>query len=139
MNAGTKLSSLNQSTLMQLGPDVQVPRYDRRELKQGIVHIGVGGFHRAHQALYLDDLLHRPGSEAFGICGVGLLPQDSRMGEVLRAQDYLYTLVTRDAAGDQARVIGSIIGFLHAPADPEAVIERMAAAETRIVSLTVTE
>ena len=130
---------LNASTLRLLPPDVRVPAYDRAALKQGIIHIGVGGFHRAHQAVYLDDLLHRPGSEVFGICGIGLLPQDARMGDVLREQNYLYTLLVRGADGDQARVIGSIINFLHAPQNPRAVVERMASADTRIVSLTVTE
>lgn len=130
---------LSAATLHNLPPDVQVPTYDRSLLEQSIVHIGVGGFHRAHQAVYLDDLLHQPDSDAFGICGVGLLPQDSRMGEVLRSQDYLYTVVTRSAAGDQARVIGSIVNYLHAPTDPEAVIECMASPETKIVSLTITE
>src|SRR4051794_23314406 len=94
---------LSMATLYNLPPNVRVPRYDRTRLTPGIVHIGVGGFHRAHQAVYLDDLLHQAdsGAEAFGICGVGLLPQDSRMGEVLRTQDYLYTLVVRSAAGDE--------------------------------------
>ncbi|MDB5297768.1 MAG: Mannitol dehydrogenase domain protein [Phycisphaerales bacterium] len=131
--------TLSAATVDRLPPNVRVPAYDRRALKQGIVHVGVGGFHRAHQAVYLDDLLHRPGSEAYGICGVGLLPQDVRIRDALRAQDYLYTVVTRAAAGDSARVVGSIVDFLYAPDDPEAVVERMASPETRIVSLTVTE
>lgn len=137
----TTPQSLSNASLRQLPPNVRVPAYDRRALRPGIVHIGVGGFHRAHQAVYLDDLLHRngAGAEAFGICGVGLMPGDARMGDVLRAQDYLYTVVTRSAAGDEPRVIASIIDFLHAPANPEAVIARMASPETRIVSLTVTE
>ncbi|GAB4460200.1 MAG: mannitol dehydrogenase family protein [Armatimonadaceae bacterium] len=130
---------LSAATLHRLPPQVRVPTYDRSRLIPHIVHIGVGGFHRAHQAAYLDDLLHDSDSEPYGICGVGLLPQDSRMGEVLHAQDFLYTLVTRSAVGDQARVIGSLIQYLHAPSDPQAVIERMASPETRIVSLTVTE
>lgn len=134
-------SPLSMATLHKLPPVVQVPAYDRSVLTPGIVHIGVGGFHRAHQAVHLDDLLHRSdsGARAFGICGVGLLPQDSRMEEVLRSQDYLYTLITRSAAGDQARVIGSIIDFIHAPTAPEAFIEQLAAPGTKIVSLTVTE
>lgn len=139
METSNPMTQLSASTVNRLHPDVQVPTYDRSLLKQGIVHIGVGGFHRAHQAVYLDDLLHQPGSEEFGICGIGLLPQDSHMGDVLRAQDYLYTHITRSEAGDQARVIGSIINFLHAPQDPAAVIERMASPETKIVSLTITE
>jgi mannitol 2-dehydrogenase len=130
---------LNVTTLNQLPATVRVPTYDRRQLPQSIVHIGVGGFHRAHQAAYLDDLLHDPKQERFGICGVGLLPQDNRLGEVLRSQDFLYTLVTRSAGGDHARVIGSLVNFLHAPTDPEGIIERLASPETRIVSLTVTE
>jgi mannitol 2-dehydrogenase len=139
MRSQTAPQRLNAAALHELHPDVRKPTYERGSLRQGIVHIGVGGFHRAHQCVYLDDLLHQPGSEAFGICGVGLLPHDERMGEVLRAQDHLYTVVTRGAEGDHPRVIGSIVNFLHAPANPEAVIERMASPETNIVSLTVTE
>lgn len=139
MSNPSSSTQLSATTLNRLPADVRVPTYDRSRLTPGIVHIGVGGFHRAHQAVYLDDLLHKPGSESFGICGIGLLPQDSRMGDILRAQDYLYTVVTRDAGGDHARVIGSILDFLHAPTEPGAVIERMAAPETKIVSLTVTE
>jgi mannitol 2-dehydrogenase len=139
MAADRTPTRLNAKNLSCLNSEVCIPAYDRGMLKPGIVHIGVGGFHRAHQAVYLDDLLKTPGSEAFGICGVGLLPQDRRMGDVLRAQDHLFTVITRSAAGNQARVIGSLIDFLHAPADPEAVIERMASPSTKIVSLTVTE
>lgn len=139
MAAGTSLTRLNQQSLRDLASEVQVPKYDRSRLKQGILHIGVGGFHRAHQAVYLDDLLHSPGSEAFGICGIGLLPQDAKMRDTLRAQDYLYTCVTRGAEGDHARVIGSIVNFLLAPEDPQGVIDRMASQDTKIVSLTVTE
>lgn len=131
--------ALSERTIPRLPERVQVPRYDRRALRPGIVHIGVGGFHRAHQAVYLDDLLHRPGNEMFGICGAGLLPHDAHMRDVLRSQDYLYTVVTRDATGDHARVIGSIIDFILAPDRPRALIEKLASAETRIVSLTVTE
>ncbi|BDG01633.1 mannitol dehydrogenase family protein [Anaeromyxobacter oryzae] len=136
MSGATKLS---EATLRTLGDRVQVPTYDRRGLPQGIVHVGVGGFHRAHQAVYLDDLLHRPGAPPWSICGVALLPQDARIRDVLRAQDGLYTVVERSAAGDRARVIGSITEILHAPEDPEAVFERMASPVCRIVSLTITE
>jgi hypothetical protein len=138
MATGTPPVPLNAATVHRLPPGVRVPAYDRHALKQGIVHVGVGGFHRAHQAVYLDNLLHRPGGEAYGVCGVGLLPPDTRMRDVLRAQDHLYTVVTR-GGGDQARVIGSIADYLYAPDDPEVVVERMASPATRIVSLTVTE
>jgi mannitol 2-dehydrogenase len=130
---------LQQGTLSALPKDVQVPAYERRGLAHAIVHVGVGGFHRAHQAVYLDDLLHRPDARRWGICGVGLLPHDARIRDVLKAQDCLYTVVERSAAGDRGRVIGSIVDVLLAPEAPEAVLEKMAAPECRIVSLTITE
>ncbi len=117
-----------------------MPRYDRSRLVTGIVHVGVGGFHRAHQAMAIDRLLAQGQAQDFAICGVGLLDQDERMAEVLEEQDYLYTLMLKEADGGRdAQVIGSIVDFLLAPRDPAAVIERMARAETRIISLTVTE
>src|SRR4051812_27426610 len=64
---------LNASRLARLPANVQVPLYDRGAVTPSIVHIGVGGFHRAHQAVYLDDLLHQPGNAGWGLCGVGLL------------------------------------------------------------------
>jgi mannitol 2-dehydrogenase len=132
---------LNQLNLGRLYPSVGVPGYERRGIPHGIVHIGVGGFHRAHQAVYLDDLLNRPGAgpAEWAICGVGLLPQDIRMREALRPQDGLYTVVESGAAGNRARVIGSLVHYLFAPEDREAVIEKMAAPACRIVSLTITE
>jgi mannitol 2-dehydrogenase len=99
----------------------------------------VGGFHRAHQAVYLDDLLALGGSREWGLCGLGLLPHDVRMRDVMRAQDCLYTVVERGAGGDKARVVGSIGAYLFAPDDREAAIEKMASPECRIVSLTITE
>jgi mannitol 2-dehydrogenase len=119
---------------------VAVPRYDRTRLVTGIVHVGVGGFHRAHQALTIDRLLSQGQAEDFAICGVGLLPQDERMADVLRDQDFLYTLMLKHPdGGREAQVIGSIVDFVLAARDREAVIERMARPETRIVSLTITE
>jgi mannitol 2-dehydrogenase len=116
-----------------------VPAYDRQGVTQSIVHIGVGGFHRAHQAVYLDDLLHMPGNSGWGICGIGLLSQDSRMRDALLPQNCLYTVVECSAAGEHARVIGSLLNFLYAPEDPQAAIEKMTSPECRIVSLTITE
>jgi mannitol 2-dehydrogenase len=130
---------LRQSTLPQLPATIQTPRYDRSKVSKSIVHIGVGGFFRAHQAVYLDDLLQQPGNEDWGLCGVGLLAQDAGIGDVLRNQDFLYTVIERSALGDRARVIGSLLDFLHAPSDPEAVLEKMAGADCRIVALTITE
>src|SRR4051794_30957397 len=90
--------------------------------------------------MYVDRLLQQGTAQEWGICGVGVLPSDRRMAEVMAAQDGLYTLVVKHADGTRdARVIGSITEYLLAPDDPEAVVEKMAAPSTRIVSLTVTE
>lgn len=116
------------------------PTYDRAHVRSGIVHFGVGGFHRAHQAMYLDQLMNQGKALDWGISGVGLLPQDRRMHEVMTAQDCLYTLVVKHPDGSlQPRVVGSIVQYLFAPDDPEAVLELMAGPGTRIVSLTITE
>ncbi|HVN82981.1 MAG TPA: mannitol dehydrogenase family protein, partial [Terriglobia bacterium] len=138
-NAGSLPIKLNQSNLGLIASSVQVPTYDRQGIQQSIVHIGVGGFHRAHQAVYLDDLLRQPGHSEWGICGVGLLRQDCRMRDALLPQDCLYTVVETSGAGEYARVIGSLVDFLYAPDDPQVVIEKLAAPACRIVSLTITE
>jgi mannitol 2-dehydrogenase len=117
-----------------------VPGYDRGQLTAGIVHFGVGNFHRAHQAMVIDRLLAEGLARDYGICGVGVLPSDARMRDVLTAQNGLYTLELRHPDGSrEARVIGSLIDYLYAPDDPEAVVGRLARPEVRIVSLTVTE
>ncbi len=131
---------LSQSTLNYLPTAVRRPEYDRSAVRVGIVHLGVGGFHRAHQSMYLDELLASGEATEWGICGVGVLPEDAGMAEVMAKQDCLYTLVEKHSDGTKtARVIGSIVDYLHAPADPEAVLERLAHPDTKIVSLTVTE
>ncbi|MFP5021753.1 mannitol dehydrogenase family protein [Pseudonocardia phyllosphaerae] len=123
---------------------VEVPGYARTDgaVRTGIVHLGVGGFHRAHLAMYVDALLASgdPDAVNWGICGVGVLDGDSRMRDVLDAQDGLYTLVQKNADGSLVpQVIGSLVEYLYAPGDPEAVIEKIAHPDTRIVSLTITE
>jgi len=131
---------LSPENLPSFPPEVATPAYDRRAVRVGIVHVGVGGFHRAHEAMYLDRLMNDGRALDWGICGVGVLPSDRRMADAMAAQDGLYTLVVKHPDGTFVpRVIGSIVGYLFAPDDPEAVIERMADPETRIVSLTVTE
>jgi mannitol 2-dehydrogenase len=127
------------SNLGSFAPDVTVPTYDRTGLRPGIVHIGVGAFHRAHQAFYVDKLLSQGEAQDYAICGVGLLPGDTQMRDALVPQQGLYTLVERSSAADEARVIGSLIEYLHAPTQREAVLDRMTAPECRIVTLTVTE
>lgn len=142
MNSNTTTESaikLNEASLPHLNPSVRVPEYDRHQITNGIIHIGVGGFHRAHQALYLDNYLHQhPGSE-WGICGVGLLEIDQRMRDALHSQDCLYTLVERSPERDQARVIGEITQYLFAPDNRQAVIDALANPQCRIVTLTITE
>jgi len=131
---------LGRQTLGALDARVERPSYDRSRITPGIVHFGVGGFHRAHQAMYLDSLMNQGEAMDFGIVGIGVLPQDRRIVETLNAQDGLYTLVVKHADGRRdARVIGSIVGMLLAPEDPEAVLSRMIDPATRIVSLTITE
>ena len=124
----------------ELAGGVAQPAYRREDLRVGIVHIGVGNFHRAHQAMYLDRLLNQGEAAGWAICGVGLLPGDTRVRDALRGQDLRYTLVERSPDGTAtARSIASIVDFLYAPDDPEAVFERLAHPDTRIVSLTITE
>jgi mannitol 2-dehydrogenase len=134
------MTSLTEETLTRLDASVARPRYDRRDVTTGIVHVGVGNFHRSHQAMYLDTLMNGGAALDWGICGIGLQPSNVAMRDALAAQDGLYTLVIRHGDGTwDARVIGSLTEYLFAPDDPEAAIEKMAAPATRIVSLTVTE
>jgi mannitol 2-dehydrogenase len=131
---------LSASTLSTLGQHLPIPAYQRAGTVPGIVHFGVGAFHRAHQAMYHDRLMNDGLALDWGICGVGVMPADLRMKEALVAQDGLYTLVVKHPDGTyEPRIIGSIVEYLFAPDDPEIVIEAMATPSTRIVSLTVTE
>jgi mannitol 2-dehydrogenase len=131
---------LTASNLSALPKELPVPAYDRGELRTGIVHFGVGGFHRAHEAMYLDRLMSAGEAREWAICGVGVMPADRRMQAVMDAQDGLYTLVVKAPDGTRSpRVIGSITEYLFAPDDPDAVVAKMASPSVRIVSLTVTE
>ncbi|RHZ94348.1 mannitol dehydrogenase family protein [Cereibacter sphaeroides] len=115
------------------------PAYDRSSLTPGIVHIGVGNFHRAHQAVYLDDLFALGEGHDWAILGAGVRPTDARMREALAAQDNLSTVIELDPAGHRARQVGAMVGFLPVEADNAALIEAMSDPRIRIVSLTVTE
>lgn len=120
--------------------NIDVPQYQRDDITPGIVHFGVGGFHRAHQARYLDDLMNQGQAHDFGIIGMGVMPGDARMRDALAGQDHLYTLTEKAPDGSEhTRVIGSIIDYVFAPDDPAAAVEVLARPEIRIVSLTVTE
>ncbi len=120
-------------------PTVALPRYDRSRLTPGIVHIGLGNFHRAHMAVYLDDLFALGEGHDWAILGAGVRAPDAAMREALLAQDCLSTVIELDPAGKSARRIGSMIGFLPVQADNAALIAAMAEPAIRIVSLTVTE
>jgi mannitol 2-dehydrogenase len=114
---------------------VDVPAYDRTALSPGVVHIGVGAFHRAHQEVYFHDLAQR-GVMDWGVIGVGLRSRDLK--DALEPQDLLYTVVERGPEHDSARVVGTLHRYLHAPDDPQAVIDALADPRVRLVTLTVT-
>src|SRR6266566_1518020 len=131
---------LSARTLASVADRLPTPAYDRSRVSSSVVHFGVGGFHRAHQAMYHDRLMNQGKALDWGICGVGVMAADQHMKEALDAQDGLYTLVLKHSDGTfEPRVIGSIVEYLFAPDDPEAVLDKMAAESTRVVSLTVTE
>jgi mannitol 2-dehydrogenase len=134
------VSTLGPEILSSVGDAVPRPAYARSRVTTGVVHFGVGGFHRAHQAMYHDRLMNDGKALDWGICGVGVMPADRRMKEALDAQGGLYTLVVKHPDGSyEARVMGAITEYLFAPDDPGAVTEKLAAEATRVVSLTVTE
>ena len=114
------------------------PGYDRAALQGGIVHFGLGNFHRAHQAVYLDRLMNLGEGHDFAIIGAGVMPSDAQMRDRLAAQDWLYTVVEQSATASQARVIGAMIDHLPA-GDAAAIVARLADPRTRIASLTITE
>ena len=131
---------LNQTNISKIGAHVPVPTYGSKQLKTGIVHIGVGGFHRSHQAYYIHQLLQKHDVTDWAICGVGLREADRTMASVLEEQDCLYTLVTQHPDGKvESEVIGAITEYLLAVENPQAVIDKMAHPDTKIVSLTITE
>lgn len=131
---------LNAKNLTTLSANIRIPMYDRRKLRTGIVHIGIGGFHRAHQAYLVNQLLEQGVAANWGICGVALLASDRKIYDILSEQDGLYTLMVPDGDGNfSAQVIGSIVELLYAPDNPLAAMRRMADESTRIITLTITE
>jgi mannitol 2-dehydrogenase len=120
-------------------PAYAPPAYDRARLTPGIIHIGLGNFHRAHQAVYLDDLFALGEGHDWAIIGAGVRPADAAMRDALKAQDCLSTVIELDPTGRRARRIGAMIDFLPVEPGNGALIAAMARPEIRIVSLTVTE
>ncbi|SKA29428.1 mannitol dehydrogenase family protein [Consotaella salsifontis] len=129
---------LSSATLGEIAGKAAVPGYDRGAVSPGIVHFGVGNFHRAHQEVYLDDLFQAGKSRDFAVLGAGMLPSDKAMADKLGAQDFLTTVVEQDNARTAARVIGSLVGFLPV-GDSKSIIERLADPSIHIVSMTITE
>ncbi|AGI66295.1 mannitol 2-dehydrogenase MtlK [Octadecabacter antarcticus 307] len=130
---------LNLGTLADLPDGVRGPSYDRADLSAGIVHIGLGNFHRAHQAWYLHRLMDLGLAHDWAILGAGVRPADSAQRERLLAQDCLTTLIELDPSGKSAEVTGSMIGFIPIAADNAPLIAHMTEPAIRIVALTVTE
>ena len=131
---------LRQENLPLLPKQVACPSYRRGALSAGIVHIGIGGFHRSHEAFYLNQLLSTTDETDWAICGVGIREGDRKMHDILQRQNGLYTLITQHPDGKvESEVIGTIIESLLAIDNPTTVIDRMASEDTKIVSLTITE
>ncbi|WP_068306283.1 mannitol dehydrogenase family protein [Pararhodobacter sp. CCB-MM2] len=129
---------LSLTTLSSLPEGVATPVYARESLSAGILHFGVGNFHRAHQAMYLDRLFNQGQSLDWALVGAGVFEGERRGREVLAKQDWLTTLVEQEATHSEARVLGSMIDYIE-PANAGAIIARMSEADIRIVSLTITE
>lgn len=130
---------LSNATLAQLPAEIARPRYDRSRLSPGIVHIGLGNFHRAHQAVYLDDLFNLGESHDWALIGAGVRAPDAKMQAALAAQDYLTTVIELDPKGMRARVTGAMTGFAEVAAGNAPLIAAMRDPAIRIVGLTVTE
>jgi mannitol 2-dehydrogenase len=130
--------ALSLANLGSLRSQVAVPTYRREELSPGIVHIGVGNFHRAHQAIYLDRLFNNGKDHDWAIIGTGVRAADIAMYDALRAQDYLTTVVEQEATSSSACITGAMIGMTR-PCDGPALVAQLTHPSTRIVSLTVTE
>ncbi|MFL5846877.1 MAG: mannitol dehydrogenase family protein [Solirubrobacteraceae bacterium] len=132
MNSARPLSN---RTLHWHAARVAAPRYERGDLRPGVVHLSVGAFHRSHQAVYFDDLACA-GRNDWGVIGVGL--RRPAMREALAAQDGLYTVVSRGAAGDDARIVGVMTDYLLAPRQRSAVLAALTDPRTAVVTLTIT-
>lgn len=136
------MAALDETSLSRLPSRIGRPAYDRRRVRPGIAHLSVGNFHRAHQAFYLDRCLGAPEQQGWGICGVGIIDSEAERAKAagLARQDGLYTLSVFPPRGEPASaVIGSIVEYLFAPADPGAAVVRLADPAIRIVSMTITE
>lgn len=133
------IPSLSNATLPKLPSDVKIPNYDRSKLTAGIVHIGLGNFHRAHQSWYLHRLMQKGQALDWAIIGAGVKEFDKAQRQKLLAQDFLTTLVELSPDSRSVEVVGSMIDYVPIEADNGALIAQMAKPEIKIVTLTVTE
>lgn len=129
---------LNLANLTDIASKAGVPQYNRAQLKAGIIHFGIGNFHRAHQAVYLNDLFNTGKDHDWAIIGAGVTSYDSAMRDKLKSQDYLTTVVEQDVNISNAQITGAMIDFLD-PLNNQATIQKLADPDIRIVSLTITE
>ncbi|UJW75518.1 mannitol dehydrogenase family protein [Rhizobium sp. SL42] len=130
--------TLSLANLAEIASTAAVPAYRREQLKAGILHFGVGNFHRAHQAIYLHELFNKGQDLDWAILGAGVMPSDRRMKEKLESQDYLTTVVEQDNNRSAATVTGPMTDILTAP-DFDRIIAALADPAIRIVSMTITE
>lgn len=131
------LARLSLSSLAGLPDNLVKPNYDRDNICAGILHIGIGNFHRAHQGVYLDNLFSQGKGHDWAIVGSGLMPSDAQRRETLKPQDWLTTVIEINEEGRKPRIIGSMAEFCHN--SPTAILERLVDPAIRIVTLTITE
>lgn len=131
-------TKLSLATLDDIGGRASLPAYRREEIRPGILHFGVGNFHRAHMAVYLHELFNQGRDLDWGIIGAGVMPSDQRMRDTLKAQDFLTTVVEQDTTRSAATVTGPMLDVITAP-DFHRIIETLADPLIRIVSMTITE
>ena len=130
------MTRLDPFTVAKLPESVARPKYDRKRVKIGIVHLGLGAFHKAHQAVVYEAALDS-GDLRWGVLGASLRSRGVR--DQLSPQGSLYTVTVCDGANEETRLVGALQGVLVAPEDPARLVQAMAAADTHIVTLTVTE
>ena len=132
------MTKLSRANLASLRPGIAVPNYGADEISPGILHFGLGNFHRVHQAVYLDTLFNAGKSRDWGIIGTGVRQADRAMHDALKAQDWLTTVVEQEANVSRARVTGAMVGMIP-PEDRAGIVARLADPAVRIASITVTE
>jgi fructuronate reductase len=130
------MTRLSRAALANLAPSITLPAYDRESCTSGIVHFGIGAFHRAHMAVYTDDAMNA-GEGNWGITGVSL--RSASVAEQMNPQDGLYTVTERSAGGNKVRLIGAVQRVIVAQQEPEAVVAAIASPDTHFISFTITE